>query len=64
MAFKKGNYVITEGEYKGRIGRIEANLPGEKFGNCMFYPKEGIHPYRICLKLSSIERTGIKNGIN
>lgn len=56
MAFKEGFYVIKEGIYKGRIGKLETNLKGEKIGNCMFYPIEGIHPYRICLDLSSVEK--------
>ena len=53
---------IINGEYKGRIGEAtEVN----KVGNVMFYPVEGIHPYRVCLGVEDIEfLDGDKNGIN
>ena len=44
--------IIVEGEYKGRIGMVtEVN----EVGNVMFYPMEGIHPYRICLRIDQIK---------
>lgn len=51
----KENYIILDGEFKGRKGKIEIGLPGEKYGNVMFYPIEGAYPYRVCLKKSSIK---------
>lgn len=56
IQFKEGMFKVIEGKYTGRIGKIEANLKGEKIGNCMFYPVEGVHPYRVCLSLDSIKR--------
>ena len=54
--FEKDMYEIIDGKYKGRIGKIEAILPGEEYGNCMFYPIEGKFPYRVCLKLEQIRK--------
>jgi hypothetical protein len=43
--------IVIKGEYKGRIGKAtEIN----EVGNVMFYPKEGIHPYRVCLVANEI----------
>ena len=54
--FKEGQYIVISGKYKGRIGKLEANLLGEKIGNCMFYPIEKEHPYRVCLKLNEVKK--------
>lgn len=44
--------IVIKGEYKGRIGEAtEIN----KVGNVMFYPKEGILPYRVCLGADEIK---------
>lgn len=56
VSFKEGMYEIIDGKYKGRKGRIEADLLGEKYGNCMFYSIEGKFPYRICLRLEQIRK--------
>jgi hypothetical protein len=56
VKFKEGMYEIIRGEYKGRIGHLEANLSGEKIGNCMFYPIEGQYPYRVCLALNDVRK--------
>ena len=53
---------VVNGEYKGRGG--EATEVNE-VGNVMFYPEEGIHPYRVCLNIRDIKfLDGDKNGIN
>lgn len=44
-------YRATSGKYCGRIGYGEVS----KYGTVMFYPIEGIHPYRVCLKLNEVE---------
>lgn len=44
--------IVTNGECTGRIG--VATVPN-KSGNVMFYPNEGMYPYRICKSLSDIE---------
>ena len=56
VKFKEGMYEVIDGQYKGRKGHIEANLPGEKYGNCMFYPIEGVFPYCVCLGLEQIRK--------
>lgn len=43
---------VVNGKYKGRIGKA---VETKKVGNIMFYPKEGIHPYVVCLKSENIE---------
>ena len=37
---------------KGRKGK--ATMPNE-LGLVMFYPEEGIHPYRVCLSREEVE---------
>ena len=44
--------VVINGKYTGRIGN--ATKPN-KYGNVMFYPAEGIHPYRVCLTMGDIQ---------
>lgn len=46
------NYRVISGKYAGRIGK--GTNPNE-FGLVMFYPVEGIHPYRVCLPISNLE---------
>ena len=53
--FSKENYIVLDGKFKGMIGKIELGLPGEKYGNVMFYPIEGKKPYRFCLKKNLIK---------
>lgn len=43
--------IVVEGKYLGRLGK--ATGPN-KYGNVMFYPIEGIHPYEVCLKAEQI----------
>lgn len=38
--------IVIKGKYEGRKGK--ATIPN-KLGLVMFYPEEGIHPYRVCL---------------
>jgi len=49
-------YVITKGAYEGRVGFINKNLPGYKYGNVMFYPIEGKNPYCVCKNVSDIKK--------
>ena len=49
-------YVITKGAYEGRVGFINKNLPGYKYGNVMFYPIEGKNPYCVCKNVSDIRK--------
>ena len=49
----KKNVVVISGEYKGRTG-IADFTNTKKTGNVMFYPKEGINPYRVCLNEKSV----------
>ena len=44
-------YRVVSGKYAGRIGRCEFS----KYGSVMFYPIEGIHPYRVCLMANEVE---------
>ena len=43
--------IVVSGRYLGRIGK--ATEPNQ-YGNVMFYPIEGIYPYRVCLKAEQI----------
>lgn len=43
--------IVTNGECIGRTGM--ATCPNN-YGNVMFYPAEGIHPYCICKPLWEI----------
>lgn len=62
IKFKKGLYMVITDRYnrgiKGRIGHLEAGLLGNKYGNEMFYPAEGKHPYCICLPREDLVRIG------
>ena len=40
----------------GRLGYIEVRLSPP--WNCIFYPIEGVHPYRIVVPLDHIEKAG------
>ena len=51
----KKNVIVISGEYKGRIG-IADFTNTKKTGNVMFYPVEGIHPYRVCLDAKSVKK--------
>ena len=42
---------IVKGNYIGREGYFTEE---NKYGLVMFYPKEGIYPYRVCLKRENI----------
>lgn len=44
--------IIVNGDCAGRVG---AATKPNKYGNVMFYPIEGVNPYRICKILSDIE---------
>lgn len=44
-------YRVINGEYKGRIGYCQHT----KYGTVMFYPIEGMHPYRVCLGVDAVE---------
>lgn len=44
--------IVICGQYSGRIGN--ATEPN-KHGNVMFYPIEGIYPYRVCLKANHVK---------
>lgn len=44
-------YHVVSGKYAGRIGHCEFG----KYGSVMFYPIEGIHPYRVCLIEKEVE---------
>jgi hypothetical protein len=44
--------MVIRGEYVGREGHFtEVN----KYGNVMFYPVEGKHPYRVCLRHNDVK---------
>ena len=45
---------VISGEYTGREGVADFSNT-QKTGNVMFYPKEGIHPYRVCLGVEEIQ---------
>lgn len=45
-------YRVISGKYSGRIGFGEKP---NQLGLVMFYPIEGIHPYRVCLSASELE---------
>jgi hypothetical protein len=44
-------YRVLSGKYVGRVGRCEFS----KYGSVMFYPIEGIYPYRVCLMANEVE---------
>ena len=45
---------VIAGDYKNREGMADfSNTP--KTGNVMFYPKEGIHPYRVCIGAEEVQ---------
>jgi hypothetical protein len=44
--------IITSGECKYKVGK--ATLPN-KYGNVMFYPKEGMYPKYLCKRFNEIE---------
>ena len=44
--------IVIKGKYKGRKGK--ATMQNE-LGLVMFYPEEGIHPYRVCIKAEDIK---------
>lgn len=44
-------YRVVSGKYAGRFGHCEFS----NYGTVMFYPIEGIHPYRVCLMQNEIE---------
>lgn len=50
---------VINGKYAGRAGK--ATL-ANKYGLVMFYPVEGIHPYRVCLKVTDIQYKDEKKG--
>ena len=50
----KKSVVVISGKYEGRIG-IADFTNTKKTGNVMFYPVEGIHPYRVCLDAKSVK---------
>lgn len=46
------NYgIVIKGKYTGREGYFTDE---NYLGLVMFYPKEGIHPYRVCLERTDI----------
>lgn len=45
---------VISGSYVGREGMADFSNTA-KTGNVMFYPKEGIHPYRVCLRKEQVE---------
>ena len=42
---------VISGKYAGRIGHCKTT----KYGSVMFYPIEGVHPYRVCLMEHEVE---------
>ena len=44
-------YRVVSGKYRGRTGRGKAT----KYGTVMFYPIEGVYPYRVCLMSNEVE---------
>lgn len=52
----KKNVIVISGKYKGRKGVADFNNTC-KTGNVMFYPIEGIHPYRVCLSVNDVRET-------
>lgn len=54
MAKKMRRVKVIAGDYKNREGMADfSNTP--KTGNVMFYPKEGIHPYRVCIGAEEVQ---------
>lgn len=47
----KKMYRVISGKYTGRVGYCEFF----NHGTVMFYPAEGIHPYRVCLRQNEIK---------
>ena len=43
---------VINGKYSGREGYI---IDNPNFGFIMFYSKEGIYPYRVCLPYKDLE---------
>ena len=50
----KKSVIVISGKYHGRIGMADFTNT-EKTGNVMFYPIEGIHPYRVCLNANEVQ---------
>ena len=48
----KKMFRVMSGKYQGRIGYCEFN---NAYGSVMFYPVEGVHPYRVCLMQNEVE---------
>lgn len=46
--------IVISGKYIGYEGMADFNIPGNKFGNCMFYPNNKI-PYRVCLNCLEVK---------
>lgn len=44
---------VINGKYCGREGYITKNP--NSFGLVMFYSKEGVYPYRVCLSYKDLE---------
>ena len=42
---------VISGKYTGRVGYCEVS----QYGSVMFYPIEGVYPYRVCLMASEVE---------
>ena len=45
--------IVLNGKYQGRVGY--ADLAPVKYGNVMFYSKEGEFPYRVCLRKDDVK---------
>lgn len=45
--------IVLNGKYQGRVGYVD--LAPVKYGNVMFYSKEGEFPYRVCLKQDDVK---------
>lgn len=46
---------VVSGRYEGREGFIFGAIPGNDLKCVLFYPKEGIHPYRVAMRPSELE---------
>jgi hypothetical protein len=44
--------MIIKGEYSGLEGLA---TPMNVYGNVLFYPNDGIEPYRLCLKIEYVK---------
>ena len=49
------NVIVISGKYENRIGKADFSNT-KKTGNVMFYPIEGIYPYRVCLRQEEVEK--------